>query len=782
MLKNMLTIRNILLTCLFVLLQSCGGSNDKARYSISANETSLSFSTVSQEESSQSLKVEVSFSGDGLLVGFSPGIIAPPWLKLKTENVTSSSATILVELVDNEQYIDNLYQTQIRLSTGTIEGTNVDLVHHDIDISMFVAQRVSFKAVAEKSNVPSQTTTIISSTDDTWEASTGADWLTTELKADTDTKALTLTSSANISSLTDSGLYNTEIKLKNTTTNEELIIPVELGLDDIYLFAEQPHVSLVSTPNIAVTETVITVSNNAEKNIDWTATTTVDWLTLTPLEEGNKLKISADTSKVIENEISNADITIEPNNSNDAITEVVSISLFHSTTLTQKQPLDLNDLAANSNAIAMSPSQPFVYIGIGNEVKIFHLYTGELLNTLIVAPENTNIEQFVMHPKGTYLLAQATETITNNGETSTEIHRYKINLTDNAVSEILDWSIVATPERIVRLSGRYFVLTSGLEFADESLKSLYFNNDEAFNPTKIEVAALTGTIFAIDNTTSSKIKRFDIEVNDYTKTMIASNLTHSYHPESLPATEVIRDLAVTNDESNIYIISDTSEWISFDGTDFTDNGLLAREKTILRLDQETETYNSEDIVSSENNIVTQSVYINSLSQPHYIRTIKVPNTSPILYETRINAYNTQQQLITSAFASNNTQLFNVSPVDIYFSLSAQHIIVNDKTINEVKVNFVPFTPDTYQITFNTPLENPEDNQFIVDLGNIDDGWRALRNEDWISISKDTDKPQELIATLINYSALVSGIYHDDITIYDLVNQTSATIIVTLNIE
>lgn len=784
MLKNMLTIRNILLAGLLVVLQSCGGSSDKERYSISADKTSLNFSAVAQEKSTQSLKVDVTFSGDGLLVGFSPDSTPLSWIKFRTENVTQNSATVYVELLDSDLYRPNLYQTKIRLSTGSIEGNSVDLVHHDIDVSILIAQTVSFKTIAGKANIPSRTTTLINPTDDTWEASTTAAWLTPVLTQNIETKTLTLTSSADINSFTDSGLQQTDITLKNTTTGEEFVIPVELGLDNTYLFASQPHVALVSTPNSNITETVISLSNNAEKVIDWTATTTADWLTLTPLAGGNTLKISADTSKVTENTTSLADISIESNNANEAITDIVSVSLFHSTTLTEKQDIDLNNVLVNTNAIANSPVQPLVYIGVNNEIKVFNIYTGELLNTLIASPEGTQVAQFVMHPQGSYLLAQATETTTSDEETSTVTHRYKINLADNTISEIEDWTIIATPDRIVRLSGRYFVLTTALEFADENLKSLYFNSEEGFNPTKIAIAELTNSVFAIDNTDSSlsKIKRFEVEVNDYTKEKVATNLTHSYHPTNLPDEEPILDLAVTNDEKNLYLVSKTSEWLSFDGTSFTDNGLLAKEETILRADQATETIVNEDIISSEDNIVTHSVYLNSLNQPHYIRTIKVPNTSPILYETHINSYSTQQQLMTSISVSDNSQLFNISPVDISFSLSAQHIITNDKSNNNITANLAPFMPDTLEVTFNVPLAKPEDEQFIVNLGNIDSGWQALRNEDWITVSKETEKPSELIITLVDYNTLGSGIYHNEIVVYDVANLASATIKVVLNVE
>lgn len=60
-------------------------------------------------------------------------------------------------------------------------------------------------------------------------------------------------------------------------------------------------------------------------------------------------------------------------------------------------------------------------------------------------------------------------------------------------------------------------------------------------------------------------------------------MTTEYQPENLTTNDNIRDFFVSGDEKNIYTISPTSEWISFDGTTFTDNGLLETDPTIVTL-------------------------------------------------------------------------------------------------------------------------------------------------------------------------------------------------------
>ena len=100
--------------------------------------------------------------------------------------------------------------------------------------------------------------------------------------------------------------------------------------------------------------------------------------------------------------------------------------------------------------------------------------TGELLTSLAVAPENTLLEQFIIHPNGSKLLTKAIETIINEDETTTEVvHRYDINLSDYSFTEITDPTIDFEPSRYVQFSGRYFIVTQALEFADDSLQLLF---------------------------------------------------------------------------------------------------------------------------------------------------------------------------------------------------------------------------------------------------------------------------------------------------------------------
>ncbi len=103
-----------------------------------------------------------------------------------------------------------------------------------------------------------------------------------------------------------------------------------------------------------------------------------------------------------------------------------------------------------------------------------------------------------------------------------------------------------------------------------------------FLASEIDVAAQKNTLFALDYDAAS-IKRYMPEVNDFGDDKISVSLTHEYRPGLLPEGKRIIDFMVSDDEQNIYAISESSEWISFDGDDFVDNGLLEASTSVVTL-------------------------------------------------------------------------------------------------------------------------------------------------------------------------------------------------------
>jgi len=641
-------ISKVMLFITVVLLQACGSDNEAA-FTISADVNKVSFSNEFLQESTETVAIQVNFTGEGLLVGYAPATDPVAWLEYRSENVTANSATIYLDVINGERLFADSYSTKIRLAVSNDDASN--FAYHDIDVSLLIwnlavdTQKVKYNGTFGDANIAAQTFSISSESNE-WTASADVDWLSLDVTSGTGDASIVLT--PDISSFEAPGLQQGNIILTEVTTGDSKSIPVELALDNVYLFAERPAVSLVSTAANSALETTIAISSNGQ-TVNWQASTEASWLTVTAME-GNKLQITADPNSAPLNETSSAQVVVAAEQDSHVISETINVS-FYNSDLTVENTV-LSPLAINDNEIVSSPLKPQFYLAVDNQLITYHQYTGEALSSLMVSPEGTLLEQLIMHPQGDYLLAKATETVTVDEETTEVVHRYKIDLTDNTFSEIIDFDIAYEPTDIVRLSGRYYVVTQTLEFADENLQVLFWDAENAYFTTEIDMATQANSLFALDNNSVS-IKRYVPQINDFGDDKIITNQTHDYHPELLPDGEPIYDFFVSNDERNIYALSDTSEWLSFDGETFIDNGLL----------------------ETNENVVTLFLEKNNDSQPNYLRI----NTSNV-FGFYLDIYDSQQTL-TSTTLTQGSQ-----PSSIKLSGDNQRLIINVDRSNNPEVD------------------------------------------------------------------------------------------------
>ncbi|MDG1753201.1 MAG: hypothetical protein P8I03_16315, partial [Thalassotalea sp.] len=408
-------IRITLFFTLATVLQACGGSSDKSpKYTISADTTVVNFANEFLQVSDDSHKVEITFEGNGLLVGFPPDSQPVSWLTFRTENVTANSASLYIDVVDAELINANLYDTKLRLSTGDVD--KVDLVHYDIDVSLLVwqlitdSEQLSFRGTLGDAEISAQSLAITSETN-LWTAESDADWLTLDVTEGTGDGVIVIT--PNITDLDAAQLYQANITLTETTTGDSKQIPVELGLDRHYLFSSQSTVALSKLANISATSKSLTINTNNATAINWHATSDVDWLNLTKTSNANELLVSIKTAASFTEAQNNAVITINAVDDDgmvdeSVIAETISLSYYQSDATSKK--VTLEEITANNNALINSPTLPHIYVGINNQLSVYHQYTGELLTTIDVSPADTLLEQLIIHPDGKILLAKADET------------------------------------------------------------------------------------------------------------------------------------------------------------------------------------------------------------------------------------------------------------------------------------------------------------------------------------------------------------------------------------
>ncbi|MEW6990754.1 hypothetical protein AADZ91_08705 [Colwelliaceae bacterium 6441] len=737
------------------ILQACGGSSvdESEKYAISANTSTIVFANEFLKVSDDSFKVDITFQGNGLLVGYAPDSQAVGWLNYRTENVTDTTATLYVDVVNVDNIISDLYTTKLRLSTGDVDKVN--LVHHDIDISLLVWQLitdktlVSFSGTLGDSEITAQTLSI-SSESNQWTAETDVDWLSLDVTSGTGDSVITLT--PDIANLDESKLYQANIILTESTTGDSKNIPVELGLDRHYLYSNQSTISFSKLANINATAKTLTINTNSPTPINWRASSDVDWLVLSQINDANELMVSVKDDVSFTQTQNNAVITINALNNDNTIdenvmAELINVSFYQSNE--KSENITLSDLTLNNNALVNSPLYPHVYIGENNQLKVYHQYTAQLITTLDVSPANTLLEQFIVHPDGNSLLAKADETLVNDDETTTVVtHRYRINLIDNSIIEIVDETIEYEPLRYVSFSGRHFVVTQALEFADDNLQRHYWDRENIYFTSQVDQAAVTEAFYALDLADSS-FKRYQASVNDFTSQAILLEQTHQYRPELLGDNQAVSRFIVNDKETGIYAISPTSEWISFNGEVFTDNGLLAQADDSVTL----------TLTKSHNDHASFA---------------RFTQASGFLIDT----YDHNQMLVNTVITQGQ------QPNKILFSQDDKRLVINAPSNKQVEIiNIEQISVSAPTLSFETTYGNSTISSQQITLSGMSDSWQAQSSDDWLLITSSTNDGQGVINAEIDESKITGwGLFKASITITDPENNTSTVITVELAVD
>ncbi len=749
-------VQQLLFISFIFVLQACGGSDNTPKYAISADTSAINLSNEIFQESTDSIKIEINFDGKGLLIGFAPDAQPANWLNYRITNLTTNSATVYIDVVNAQFLAPNNYQTTLRLSTGDPATTN--LVHYDIDISLLVWQLdlstelLSFADTFGVDSIESQTFDITSAANE-WQLTSNVDWLTLDITEGSGNATITVT--PDISQFSQAGLQNATITLTEKNSGDTKILPVELGLDNVYLFVDKPTLAFSLTQNTAALSAVVSVNSNNPKGFTWQAQSDADWLTLTPDETNNKLTVVVNSSALPSEEYTETTIVISPRPDPEnpdvpspVINEIIKVSFYQSDLVVKTEII--NDIISNTNAMVADPLKPLIYVGVNNELRVYHQYSAQLLNTLVVAPEASLLEQFVIHPQGSMLIAQADETIldADGNETGIITHRYKINLADYSITEVNDASIEFDPVRYVRFAGRYFLVTQIVEFANDNLQQLFLDRENAFFARAIDFADQAQSLYVLDPTNIS-FKRYVAKVNDFTQNKITATMSHEYHPESLAEGDTLRDFVVTSDEKNIYTLSPTTEWVSFDGDNFTDHGLL------------------------ENNtdIVTLAL---TLSHNNYAHFVRFDPTQGFL----VNIYDQQQNLTNTILTAGN------QPSNVTISADDKRLIVNTANAQALEIiTLEQFELSSNKVDFSTVLGNTDIASQTITLTGISDNWQATTNTPWLILTEDHGTTPATLTLAIDTSNITTwGLLTGSVSVYDPISNTTNIITVTIAVD
>ncbi|GHE87145.1 BACON domain-containing protein [Thalassotalea profundi] len=735
--------RFFILIILAITLQACGSDtpDPKAGFSISADTSRINFTHEVNEESSQSFSVSVNYTGNGLLLGYAPDIQAVPWLKFYTENVSDTSATVIVELSNIENYPADFYQTTIRLSTG--DANSAALVHHDIDVSLLISNLLSFSATLGESEVSAQTLDLSLDSAD-WTFSSDVDWLTVE--ALTTEGITTLTVVPNLSEFTQAGLYQGNITITENSSGDIDTIPVELGIDNLYLVPSKTTISFTKTLNIQSLEQTVKISTNSIDAVNWQANSNQPWLIINKLT-ADSLHISVDPSIIPTDELSSAIVSINAIDNPFVINAEIPVSLYFSELETKNTIIEETTL--NNNALISAIDKPYFYTSVDNELRTYHQYTGELIETLTVSPSDSVLEQLILHPNGKILLAKADVTVTNEDEsTTTTTHRYKINLDNNSAIELSETTIEYEPLKFVSFAGRHFVVTQTLEFANENLERLFWDTENITAISNVDQASETEALYVID-ASNSTFKRITARVNDFTTSRIIPEISAEYRPESLPENEVIASFIVSDDETSLFMINDTTEWITFDGENYTDKGLLTQ---------------------AEN---STALAVNKDNRGNIAFTRFDPAAGMGMV---VDIYNLQGErkntIVTGGQVSQATAITHDN----------KKIVLQTNTQVEL-INLDNIAISDANLEFTSTFGDTTINEQTITLENISENWQATSNASWLILTPNL-QDEDISLTVEIDTAQISnwGLFTGVISILDLDSGDNIQVVVTLAID
>lgn len=280
------------------------------------------------------------------------------------------------------------------------------------------------------------------------------------------------------------------------------------------------------------------------------------------------------------------------------------------------------------------------------------------------------------------------------------------------------------------------------------MQLLFREPNLTFLAANIDQANETGALYTLDSSTTP-IKRYTAQINDFTQDKIIATLSHEYRPELLAEDDQISDFVVNNNESIIYAISPTSEHISFDGTVFTDNGLLPQTEGVITI----------AVDKSKNNFA------------HYVRF-----DSAIGF--LVNVYNEQAEL-TSTFNTGGQQ-----PTSIDISADDKRLLVNATNSTQVEmITLEQFDVSATQLSFNTTFGNASVETQEVIISGVSDSWQATSDVAWLSFTQETTEDSNTLTITVDSNEITGwGLFTGIVTITDPETGSNTQIVIELAVD
>lgn len=288
-------IRFAAITLLSVFIAACGGGGGSGT-KVSVLPKSVTFQVVQGDSVPAPINLDVSYVGDGVVVGYPPNVPQPGWLNVSTVQNSPGAATFALA-INSTNYDAQTLRTTLRFATGRInnQGDPTDLAYTDVpvifqiskDSLMISAQpdQVAFQAESQGAlpSSPQAITVTFTGTTSSIDPSTVPDWLSlTPTNSSTSPQQYSLipntTHYAAGTTLTANIVFNTTVT--GHSYSQEVSVPVSYTLTQAFA-ANAPTMSFTGINGSAPTQPGTGyVVNIVGDHARWTATADQSWVKL----------------------------------------------------------------------------------------------------------------------------------------------------------------------------------------------------------------------------------------------------------------------------------------------------------------------------------------------------------------------------------------------------------------------------------------------------------------------------------------------------------------------
>lgn len=574
----------------FIAIQACSGGsgsstdptptdpgNPDNNYSINVDQNSITTRSEVRTISNKSFDINITFEGDGLLIGFAPGSAEVPWAEYQLNDVTSTSARLTINIVDIETLdFVGTSATTLRLTTGNV-GTQ-EYAYQDVSMSLELWQLASattslnYEETFGAVSIPTQSFDLIS-LGASWTASSNAEWLSLDVTSGTENQTITATVDPTNIAITAAGSYDAIITITEDLSATTKEIPVSLALDSVRLISNYPAMSLYKLADQEQLSQTVNITNNSENSVDWEAVTNVDWLDVAVDVNTNILSVTKNTTILTDGqhraEVSLSSVT-------NGVAQMTTINVGYHQSSNAASTVDLIDFDLSAvESITFDPTRPLIYLASTDKITTHHLFTGTVEDTITTPITFSNL---AISPSGEYLLASAIIEV----EGENELQVYKLNLNTQALTQLTLPTvnpITYRPHFIANVNGEEVIITEAQEYATSDLTRHYWQRDEEFFISTIQQAANTNSVTLLRNEspsnlpTESTIYTFDVAYNEFAENKISVDAPYKFtsttYQDAAP-----KYFDISNAGTVIHTAQSQSETVDFDGTNFVENGVL----------------------------------------------------------------------------------------------------------------------------------------------------------------------------------------------------------------